>query len=421
MRDPVMCTGDGHTYERHAIAHWLEMNKTSPLTGSSMERWDLVPNHAVRKAIAELQLELPSEEELQSSFGVPGDDGGQGASSSSVVQGGPAEKRVYNEDGIYVFASLRRSLYSLDATVHVWKAKKLCMPSKVATSAVESTWESSMKAQVTCMKALDRGRVVVSGSRDKMLRVWNVPKGGVDSAHLKQEAALQGHTDWVNCLDVDGREEVVVTGGRDTKVIVWDTLKWYAKHTMKTQDYVNCVAFDRVRDKFFVSGGNDWKVLLWDSQTFRQSLEFSGHTYALKCCAVDPVSASWVVTSGDDSKLCVWSPESNKCLVEIEGAGGDYNESINCCSISSDGHVVACGLANKRIALWDTRTWKLLQKLDGHKSGVEDLCFVPGFSNKKLISVDGRSLRSWSCKSSDWSCDHTVTAHAIACCEMASY
>ena len=161
--------------------------------------------------------------------------------------------------------------------------------------------------------------------------------------------------------------------------------------------------------------------LLWDCGTLRKSVELSGHTYAIKCCAGDPVSASWVVSAGDDSKLCVWSTKTKECEVEIEGAGGDYNESINCCSISPDGRTVACGLANKRIALWDTRTWKLLQKLDGHGSGVEDLCFVPGFSNDKLVSVDGRSLRSWSCESNDWVCQHKVSAHAIACCGMAVY
>ena len=136
---------------------------------------------------------------------------------------------------------------------------------------------------------------------------------------------------------------------------------------------------------------------------------------------MDPVRASWIVSSGDDSKVCVHSAQSRESMVEIEGAGGDYSESVNCCAISTDGHVIALGLANKRIALWDTRTWKLLQKLDGHKAGVEDLCFVPGMGQEKLVSVDGRSLRAWSHTACDWACQHSVTAHAIACCSLAAY
>jgi len=50
MRDPV-CTSDGHTFEREAIAHWLRGSVTSPLTGARLESAALIPNHSMRNAI----------------------------------------------------------------------------------------------------------------------------------------------------------------------------------------------------------------------------------------------------------------------------------------------------------------------------------------------------------------------------------
>ena len=48
MRDPVV-TADGHSYERSAIASWIERgNATSPLTGEPLAHTHLVPNHLVR-------------------------------------------------------------------------------------------------------------------------------------------------------------------------------------------------------------------------------------------------------------------------------------------------------------------------------------------------------------------------------------
>ena len=47
MLDPV-CTADGHTFERDAIATWLEARNTSPLTGLRLPSKALTPNHAVR-------------------------------------------------------------------------------------------------------------------------------------------------------------------------------------------------------------------------------------------------------------------------------------------------------------------------------------------------------------------------------------
>lgn len=53
--DPVICTGDGHTYERDAIVAWFDKgNRTSPVTGAELGMIELLPNHAVRMAIDEI-------------------------------------------------------------------------------------------------------------------------------------------------------------------------------------------------------------------------------------------------------------------------------------------------------------------------------------------------------------------------------
>ena len=50
MTDPVS-TCDGHTYERAAIAQWLQRNSTSPLTNVPLPTRQLTPNVALRGAI----------------------------------------------------------------------------------------------------------------------------------------------------------------------------------------------------------------------------------------------------------------------------------------------------------------------------------------------------------------------------------
>ena len=53
MRDPVLCVGDGMSYERKAIESWFAEHSTSPSTNISLEEnlKVLVPNIALRKAI----------------------------------------------------------------------------------------------------------------------------------------------------------------------------------------------------------------------------------------------------------------------------------------------------------------------------------------------------------------------------------
>ena len=51
MLDPVMCA-DGQTYERAAIEKWLETHDTSPTTNAKLKHKNLIPNFALRSAIA---------------------------------------------------------------------------------------------------------------------------------------------------------------------------------------------------------------------------------------------------------------------------------------------------------------------------------------------------------------------------------
>ena len=72
------------------------------------------------------------------------------------------------------------------------------------------------RSSVLCVAALPRDRIV-SGSRDKTLRVWDVKHG------LCLQT-LRGHTGWVNCVGIlpDGR---VVSGSRDKTLKVWGCIK----------------------------------------------------------------------------------------------------------------------------------------------------------------------------------------------------
>lgn len=51
MADPVVCTGDGQSYEKAAIRQWLDAHDSSPVTGQPLAVRDLIPNYALRSLI----------------------------------------------------------------------------------------------------------------------------------------------------------------------------------------------------------------------------------------------------------------------------------------------------------------------------------------------------------------------------------
>ncbi len=50
MKEPCNCS-DGYTYERAAIALWLQGHNSSPMTNITLASKDLVPNLPLRSAI----------------------------------------------------------------------------------------------------------------------------------------------------------------------------------------------------------------------------------------------------------------------------------------------------------------------------------------------------------------------------------
>ena len=57
FKDPVLCVGDGHTYEREAVEKWFAKgHSTSPLTGAVLSTLDLVPNLLARGQVDDSRM-----------------------------------------------------------------------------------------------------------------------------------------------------------------------------------------------------------------------------------------------------------------------------------------------------------------------------------------------------------------------------
>ena len=109
------------------------------------------------------------------------------------------------------------------------------------------------------------GRHIVSGSRDKTIRVWDAQTG------CQVGNPLQGHTDSVNSVafSPDGRQ--IVSGSSDKTIQIWDaqTGGQVGNPLQGHTDSVNSVAFSPDA-RHIVSGSKDQTIRVWDTQTGSQ-------------------------------------------------------------------------------------------------------------------------------------------------------
>src|SRR5258708_6012449 len=112
----------------------------------------------------------------------------------------------------------------------------------------------------TCVAFSRDSSRIVSGSRDKSVRVWDAKTG-------EQLRELQGHTRSVRSVafSLDGNR--IVSGSGDKSVRVWDAntggqLRELQGHT----NWVSSVAFSPDGNRI-VSGSGDQSVRVWDTKT----------------------------------------------------------------------------------------------------------------------------------------------------------
>ena len=70
---------------------------------------------------------------------------------------------------------------------------------------------------VTSLAMMNNGTTLVSGSRDKNLRLYDLSQGGFPEA----ESCLSAHNDHINVLETDETSKLLYSGSRDGIVKVW--------------------------------------------------------------------------------------------------------------------------------------------------------------------------------------------------------
>jgi WD40 repeat protein len=101
-----------------------------------------------------------------------------------------------------------------------------------------------------------RGRFVVSGSRDRLAKVWSRATG--ELLHN-----LSGHTGDVTAVAIDPQARVAGSGGADRTVKVWSLDSGRLLHTLSGHTgTVRALTFDP-EGRHLASGGDDGSVRIW--------------------------------------------------------------------------------------------------------------------------------------------------------------
>ena len=173
------------------------------------------------------------------------------------------------------------------------------------------------------------GKLPVSGSVDKTVKLWDVQTGGVIRTYL-------GHTGFVRSVAISVNYSTIASGSWDRTIQLWDVQTGGCHHVIKQQGLVFLVCFSPMDPQHFLSISNK-QVQQWNTKGHEEGSAINAHdadfssdgTQIVFCCngtaTVQNLNSGTIVAKfqivNDESQFCCFSPDGRFIAVTAGSMG----------------------------------------------------------------------------------------------------
>ncbi|KAB0241844.1 hypothetical protein EZJ55_16060 [Microcystis aeruginosa EAWAG127a] len=282
----------------------------------------------------------------------------------------------------------------LDAIVEAIKAGKILQKHNASNTKVidalqkilvegrESNRLVGHNGSVNSVSFSSDGKTLVSGSRDKTIKLWNVETG-------KEIRTLKGHDSYVLSVNFSPDGKTLVSGSWDKTIKLWNVETGKEIRTLKGHDSAVISVNFSPDGKTLVSGSYDNTIKLWNVETGKEIRTLKGHDSYVLSVNFSP-DGKTLVSGSEDNTIKLWNVETGQEIRTLKGHGSFFN-SVN---FSPDGKTLVSGSEDNTIKLWNVETGQEIRTLKGHDSTVYSVNFSPDGKTLVSGSVD-KTIKLW--------------------------
>jgi WD40 repeat protein len=227
------------------------------------------------------------------------------------------------------------------------------------------------------------GAQILSGSRDKTLKLWDTATG-----HLIR--TFVGHSEPVVSVAFSPDGARVLSGADDKTMKLWDAQTGQLLHSFGHSGWVYSVAFSP-DGKRVLSGSDDKMLTLWDAASGQLVRTYKGHSSTVTSVAFSR-DGSRILSGSKDGTLKLWDTTSG-LLIRTVKVRAERDEGVETVAISRDGGRLLSASLDNKVRLWDAANGALIRSFEG-KWGEDHSAAISPDGMHVLTLRDG-SLSLW--------------------------
>ncbi|NEN92807.1 MAG: protein kinase, partial [Okeania sp. SIO3H1] len=256
-------------------------------------------------------------------------------------------------------------------------------------------------ASVNTIAIGPHGFTLVTGSDDKIIRLWNLKTGQLLHKFL-------GHTAEVYAIAITADGRRIFSGGDDRTILAWNLQKktiadrFYSYSGSPYSHRGGAILSVAISpdNETVISGSADHTIKLWNQRNGELLCRLHEHLDKVFCVTYAKVNNIGTAknhpqnqifaSSSADSSIKIWQADTCVSLKTLRGhSGGVYS-----IAFTSDAQAIASGGADQTIRLWDVRTGELLNIFRGHSRAVLSVAISPDSQILASGSLDG-TVKLW--------------------------
>lgn len=242
------------------------------------------------------------------------------------------------------------------------------------------------KEKVTCLAISSSGQTLISGSKDKTIKLWDLEKRKIIRTLGKN---FSGHLNKIVALVISPNNQTLLSCDADNSLKIWDVNRAREIQNISFSAAITCLAISP-DGQLFCSGGLEAQLRirqLKNGQVIRSINNGAG----VLSLAFSP-DGNLLATGGFNRTIKLWDLSTARAIYTLEG----HLDRVSQVIFSNNGKTLISSSWDKTIKLWNLATGKEIANITGHSSKIYTMAIAP--DHKTLISGSAdKTIKLWQC------------------------